>query len=171
MAGLAQVPEPVTDAARGMGMTRLQRLFRTEFPLAFPVILTGIRIVMVQNIGLTTIAALIGGGGFGIFALSRHRPNRNGSRAARRAANGASRFCSRRDPRCSNRNRRQGETRMIEFDRITKNYNGRAAVDEVSFTIEPHGIAAIVGIVRLRQDDMLRMVNRLEETDLRRNPH
>ncbi|MEJ5018351.1 ABC transporter permease [Ochrobactrum vermis] len=67
VAGLAQVPEPVTDAARGMGMTRLQRLFKTEFPLAFPVILTGIRIVMVQNIGLTTIAALIGGGGFGTF--------------------------------------------------------------------------------------------------------
>ena len=69
VAGLAQVPEPVTDAARGMGMTRLQRLFRTEFPLAFPVILTGIRIVMVQNIGLTTIAALIGGGGFGTFVF------------------------------------------------------------------------------------------------------
>ncbi|MCO7725289.1 ABC transporter permease [Brucella intermedia] len=69
VAGLTQVSEPVTDAARGMGMTRLQRLFRTEFPLAFPVILTGIRIVMVQNIGLTTIAALIGGGGFGTFVF------------------------------------------------------------------------------------------------------
>lgn len=52
-----------------MGMTRLQRLFKTEFALAFPVILTGIRIVMVQNIGLTTIAALIGGGGFGVFVF------------------------------------------------------------------------------------------------------
>lgn len=69
VAGLAQVPAPVNDAARGMGMTRLQRLFKTEFPLAFPIILTGIRIVMVQNIGLTTIAALIGGGGFGTFVF------------------------------------------------------------------------------------------------------
>lgn len=69
VAGLAQVPAPVNDAARGMGMTRLQRLFQTEFPLALPVILTGIRIVMVQNIGLTTIAALIGGGGFGTFVF------------------------------------------------------------------------------------------------------
>ncbi|MCI0999608.1 ABC transporter permease [Ochrobactrum sp. C6C9] len=69
VAGLAQVPAPVSDAARGMGMTRLQRLFKTEFPLAFPVILTGIRIVMVQNIGMTTIAALIGGGGFGTFVF------------------------------------------------------------------------------------------------------
>jgi len=69
VAGLAGVPAPVTDAARGMGMTRLQRLAQTEFPLAFPVILTGVRIVMVQNIGLTTIAALIGGGGFGTFVF------------------------------------------------------------------------------------------------------
>jgi osmoprotectant transport system permease protein len=38
-------------------------------PLAFPVILTGIRIVLVQNIGLATIAALIGGGGFGVFVF------------------------------------------------------------------------------------------------------
>ena len=40
-----------------------------EFALAFPVILTGIRIVLVQNIGLATIAALIGGGGFGVFVF------------------------------------------------------------------------------------------------------
>ena len=38
-------------------------------PLALPVILTGIRIVLVQNIGLATIAALIGGGGFGVFVF------------------------------------------------------------------------------------------------------
>jgi osmoprotectant transport system permease protein len=38
-------------------------------PLAFPVILTGIRIVLVQNIGLATVAALIGGGGFGVFVF------------------------------------------------------------------------------------------------------
>lgn len=40
-----------------------------EFPLALPIILTGIRIVLVQNIGLATIAALIGGGGFGVFVF------------------------------------------------------------------------------------------------------
>jgi osmoprotectant transport system permease protein len=52
-----------------MGMTSRQRLFGIELPLAFPVILTGIRIVLVQNIGLATIAALIGGGGFGVFVF------------------------------------------------------------------------------------------------------
>ncbi|RWB09076.1 MAG: ABC transporter permease [Mesorhizobium sp.] len=67
--GLAGVPRAANDAARGMGMTGRQRLFGVEFPLAFPVILTGIRIVLVQNIGLATIAALIGGGGFGVFVF------------------------------------------------------------------------------------------------------
>ncbi len=67
--GLAGVPRAANEAARGMGMTDWQRLKSVEFPLAFPVILTGIRIVLVQNIGLATIAALIGGGGFGVFVF------------------------------------------------------------------------------------------------------
>ncbi|HEY9010559.1 MAG TPA: ABC transporter permease [Devosia sp.] len=67
--GLVGVPFAVKDAARGMGMTDGQVLFGAELPLAFPVILTGIRIVLVQNIGLATIAALIGGGGFGVFVF------------------------------------------------------------------------------------------------------
>ncbi|GAA4111438.1 ABC transporter permease [Aminobacter aganoensis] len=67
--GLAGVPRAANDAARGMGMTGAQRLWGVEFPLAFPVVLTGIRIVLVQNIGLATIAALIGGGGFGVFVF------------------------------------------------------------------------------------------------------
>ena len=67
--GLAGVDRSVDDAARGIGMTDSQRLFQVELPLALPVILTGIRIVLVQNIGLATIAALIGGGGFGVFVF------------------------------------------------------------------------------------------------------
>jgi osmoprotectant transport system permease protein len=67
--GLVGVPFAVKDAAKGMGMTSTQVLFGAELPLAFPVILTGIRIVLVQNIGLATIAALIGGGGFGVFVF------------------------------------------------------------------------------------------------------
>ncbi|WP_269502979.1 ABC transporter permease [Burkholderia sp. IMCC1007] len=65
--GLAQVPEHVSEAARAMGMTRAQRLLRVDLVLALPVILSGVRIVLVQNIGLTAVAALIGGGGFGTF--------------------------------------------------------------------------------------------------------
>jgi len=67
--GLQSVSPAAVDAAKGMGMTGSQRLFQVELPLAFPVILTGIRIVLVQNIGLATIAALIGGGGFGVFVF------------------------------------------------------------------------------------------------------
>lgn len=67
--GLAGVSRAVNDAARGVGMTDRQRLTQVELPLAFPVILTGIRIVLVQNIGLATIAALIGGGGLGVFVF------------------------------------------------------------------------------------------------------
>lgn len=69
VSGLDGVPADAEEAARGMGMTRSQRLFQIELPLAFPVILTGIRIVLVQNIGLATVAALIGGGGFGVFVF------------------------------------------------------------------------------------------------------
>jgi len=67
--GLQSVSPAAVDAAKGMGMTGWQRLMGVELPLAFPVILTGIRIVLVQNIGLATIAALIGGGGFGVFVF------------------------------------------------------------------------------------------------------
>ncbi|WP_210494176.1 ABC transporter permease [Microvirga antarctica] len=65
--GLDQVAAPVVDAARGMGLSRRQQLFQVKLPLAFPIILTGIRIVLVQNLGLATVAALIGGGGLGTF--------------------------------------------------------------------------------------------------------
>ncbi|MBZ6075792.1 ABC transporter permease [Microvirga sp. WGZ8] len=67
--GLDQVPANVVDAARGMGMSRRQRLTQVKIPLALPIILTGIRIVLVQNLGLATVAALIGGGGFGTFVF------------------------------------------------------------------------------------------------------
>ncbi|WP_062111673.1 ABC transporter permease [Aureimonas sp. AU40] len=69
VAGLAAVPFAAHDAARGLGMTAGQRLFRVELPLALPVILTGVRITLVQNIGLATVAALIGGGGLGVFVF------------------------------------------------------------------------------------------------------
>src|SRR5665213_41173 len=67
--GLARVSPATVDAARGMGLTNLQILTNIELVLAFPVILTGIRIVLVQNIGLVTVAALIGAGGFGVFVF------------------------------------------------------------------------------------------------------
>ena len=69
VAGLAATPPQALNAARGIGMTAAQRLWRVELPIGLPVILTGLRIVLVQNIGLAVIAGLIGGGGFGTFVF------------------------------------------------------------------------------------------------------
>lgn len=67
--GLAAAPERLRDAARGMGMTRAQLLVQVEMPLALPLLLAAVRIVLVQNIGLAVIAGLIGGGGLGVFVF------------------------------------------------------------------------------------------------------
>lgn len=67
--GLDSVPEDVKDAARGMGYTRRQLLWRVELPLALPAVVAGIRIATVSTIGLITVAALIGKGALGQFIL------------------------------------------------------------------------------------------------------
>ncbi len=69
VAGIAGVDPGVIDAARGMGMTRPQRFWRVELPLALPLLLAGLRIVTVQAVGLAVVAALIGAGGLGSFVF------------------------------------------------------------------------------------------------------
>jgi osmoprotectant transport system permease protein len=69
VAGLDGVPDDAKEAARGMGYTRRQILWRVEVPLAMPVIMAGVRIAAVTTVGLVTITALIGLGGFGYFIL------------------------------------------------------------------------------------------------------
>lgn len=69
VAGLDGVPADAREAALGMGYSRRQLLWRVEIPLAFPVILAGIRLATVTTIGLVTVAALIGRGGLGYFIL------------------------------------------------------------------------------------------------------
>jgi osmoprotectant transport system permease protein len=64
-AGLRSVPEEVVDAARGIGMSGLQRLWHVELPLALPVIMAGIRVAAVMDIGIAAVAAYIGAGGLG----------------------------------------------------------------------------------------------------------
>jgi osmoprotectant transport system permease protein len=68
--GLREVPAEIVDAATGMGFGRAQRLLRIELPLALPVIVAGLRIAIVTQIGVATIAAYINAGGLGalIFA-------------------------------------------------------------------------------------------------------
>lgn len=69
VAGLEGVPPDTKEAARGMGYTPRQMLWRVELPLAFPVILAGIRVATVTIIGLVTVTSLIGKGGLGAFIL------------------------------------------------------------------------------------------------------
>ncbi|WP_312525332.1 ABC transporter permease [Paracoccus sp. (in: a-proteobacteria)] len=69
VSGLARLPAPVVDAAAGMGLSPRQSLWQVQIPLAMPAILTGIRITLVQNIGMTVIAGLVGGGGLGVFVF------------------------------------------------------------------------------------------------------
>lgn len=68
--GLNSVPPDVTEAATAMGYTRTKRLLRVEFPLALPVIIAGVRIAAVTTLGLVTITAFIGQGGFGQFFIT-----------------------------------------------------------------------------------------------------
>lgn len=63
--GLANVPSPVRDAARGMGLTERQILWRVELPLATPEIVAGLRIATVSTVALATLAVFAGGGGLG----------------------------------------------------------------------------------------------------------
>jgi osmoprotectant transport system permease protein len=67
--GIRGVPEEVTEAARGMGLTPVQILWRVEVPLALPVIVAGVRIATITTIGLVTVTALIGQGGLGYLIL------------------------------------------------------------------------------------------------------
>ena len=63
--GLEQVDASVIEAGKGMGMTGWQRLLKIELPLSVPVIVAGIRTATVINVGMASLAFLIGGGGLG----------------------------------------------------------------------------------------------------------
>lgn len=65
--GITEVSKVVIDAARGMGMSKWQILFKVELPLAFPVLMAGIRTATVINVGVATLAAYIAAGGLGEF--------------------------------------------------------------------------------------------------------
>jgi osmoprotectant transport system permease protein len=69
VSGLDGVPADVREAARGMGYSPRQILWRVDLPLAAPVIAAGVRIATVTTIGLVTVTALIGKGGLGYFIL------------------------------------------------------------------------------------------------------
>jgi osmoprotectant transport system permease protein len=68
--GIREVPEEVTDAARGMGMRPVEVLVRVELPLALPVIVAGLRIAAVTVISVTVVGAYVNAGGLGTLIFS-----------------------------------------------------------------------------------------------------
>lgn len=65
--GITGVDRAVLEAGRGMGLTDRQLLFQVQLPLAFGVILAGVRVATVISVGVATIAAAIGAGGLGEY--------------------------------------------------------------------------------------------------------
>ncbi|MCD9625157.1 ABC transporter permease [Rhabdothermincola salaria] len=65
IAGMEGVPATVREAATGMGLRPWRRFWSVELPLALPTIMAGIRIATVGTVGLVTISALVGEGGYG----------------------------------------------------------------------------------------------------------
>ena len=68
--GITNVNDDTLEAAKGIGLTKMQVLFRVQIPLALPVIMSGVRIASVTAVGLMTIAAYIGAGGLGFLVFS-----------------------------------------------------------------------------------------------------
>src|SRR6478736_2797016 len=65
--GINEVDENISEAATAMGFSSWQTLIKVQLPLAFPVILAGIRTATVINVGVATLAAYIAAGGLGEF--------------------------------------------------------------------------------------------------------
>ncbi len=67
LVGLASIPGELDEVAKGIGLTRLQRMRYVRLPLALPMMLAGLRTSAVLTVGLATLAAFIGAGGLGQF--------------------------------------------------------------------------------------------------------
>jgi len=76
--GLRGVPAAMRDAARGLGMTDGQIRRRVDWPLALPVVFSGIRIATVEVIASATLAGFIGGGGLGEYIINALASNQMG---------------------------------------------------------------------------------------------
>jgi len=65
--GIKSVNPIYVDNSRYMGMTEFQVLYHTQLPIAFPIILTGVRLALISASGCSVLANMIGAGGLGIF--------------------------------------------------------------------------------------------------------
>ena len=70
VAGLDSINSDTLEAAKGIGLTPIQVLYKVQIPLAAPVIMAGVRISAVSSVGLMTLAAFIGAGGLGYLVYA-----------------------------------------------------------------------------------------------------
>lgn len=70
VAGLNGVDPAIIESARGVGMGRWRRLFKIELPLAWPVILTGVRVTTLTLLSIAAIGSIVNGPGYGEFIFT-----------------------------------------------------------------------------------------------------
>ncbi len=68
--GMESIPQELTEASRGLGMTKLQILLMSELPLSARLITAGIRTSVIINIGTATVGAVVGAGGLGVIIIA-----------------------------------------------------------------------------------------------------
>ncbi|MBR7744664.1 ABC transporter permease [Phycicoccus sp. BSK3Z-2] len=68
--GLDAVPPAVVESAKGMGMGTMRQLFQIKLPLAWPIMMAGVRIASLITVGIAAIAVLVGGDGLGSYIQS-----------------------------------------------------------------------------------------------------
>lgn len=68
--GLDAVSPAVVESAKGMGMSPVQQLLRVRLPLAYPIVMTGIRVATLLTVGIAAIAVLVGGDGLGRWLIA-----------------------------------------------------------------------------------------------------
>ncbi len=169
---ITNVDPALREAARGMGLTPMQRLREVELPLAVPVIMSGVRVAVVMNIGVTAIAAYIGAGGLGAFisrGISQTDPRQlvTGALAVSVLAVVADfgLLWLQRALTSPGLRTTDGKRRMIRLERVSKIFPGASApaVDQVTMEVPEGEICVLLGPSGCGKTTTMKMVNRLIE--------
>ena len=153
--------EPSSKRRKIWGLPRRQIFRKVELPLALPVLLAGLRIVMVQAIGLAVVAALVGAGGLGTFVFQglgreRGRPCPAGRDTGDPA--GACRGLPAADGDCL---RSRARRAMIDLQEVGGRYGDRRVVDRVSLSVAEGEFCVLIGPSGCGKSTTVKMINRL----------